>query len=271
MVIQSERRGENRMVKRMKTWMLLLIMLLTCHTVFAEHSVAVGDKVTFGTFPQHMKSVNVPAAAEPIVWRVLAVDGSKALLLAEQPLVGMPYNSDDSFLYEVTWETCSLRDWLNGSFLNDAFSREEQQSILQTNISTPDYNQGGFVVSGGNDTQDYVFLLSAEETKAYLATDESRQCCPTDYAVYTGAGKKWGFFNDDSLSVAEYTDNVGVWWLRSPGKIGHYTAHCDWDGSINWSGEYSGGNLDRKTGKPDANSFSVRPAIWVSRDAISAR
>ena len=140
--------------------LLVLIMLLACAASFAEDGVAAGDKVNFGKYWQHMASGNTPAAPEPIVWRVLAVDGDKALLLAEQPLVGMPYNDDDHFLYEVTWETCSLRAWLNGDFLNDAFSSGEKQAIQPTVVSTPPYRgNDGYTVSGGNDTTDTVFLL----------------------------------------------------------------------------------------------------------------
>ena len=232
--------------------LLVLIMLLGCAASLAENSIAAGDKVTFGKYWQHMKSSDVPADPEPIVWRVLDTDGDRLLLLADQPLTGTPYNSKENYLYEVTWETCSLRAWLNGDFLNDAFSSEEQQAIVPTRVATPDYSRNGFVVSGGNDTTDKVFLLSVEEMEKYLKTESSRQCCPTDYAVHTGAGNSWGYFEDDSYKVAEYIPDVCQWWLRSPGQIGHYAAYCDFMGQTISVGKYAG-----------ATGNSVRPALWV--------
>ena len=237
--------------------LLVLAMLLACAASFAEGGVAVGDKVTFGKYWQHMAPGNTPAAPEPIVWRVLAVDGDKALLLAEQPLVGMPYNDDDHFLYEVTWETCSLRAWLNGDFLNDAFSSGEKQAIQPTAVSTADYvGYDGYTVSGGNDTTDKVFLLSTKEATKYLKTEASRKCCPTDYAVSTGASKSWFTYYDDSGTTTQSTDNVCNWWLRDPGRIGHYVAECTYTGSVGGE-EYAG-----------TTYISVRPAAWVSISAL---
>ena len=241
--------------------LMALIILLTSTVSLADGGISVGAKITFGKYQQHMITDNTPASSEPIVWRVLANDGNRVLLLSEQALVGMPYNSKEHFLNDVTWEKCSLRTWLNGEFLNDAFSAEEQQAILPTVISTPDYNDfAGLVVSGGNDTTDKVFLLSSEEAIRYFATDSLRICSPTEYAVFTGAGKKWGFYNDDSYEVAEYVDNVCWWWLRSPGQIGHYTACCRHDGGIDYFGRYSGDVV-----------LSVRPAIWIDQSALNNR
>lgn len=241
--------------------LMVLIILLISTVSLADGSVSAGDKITFGKYPQHMRSDNTPASSEPIVWQVLANDGNRVLLLAEQALVGMTYNSKEHFSNDVTWETSSLRKWLNGEFLNDAFSAEEQRAIQSTIISTPDYEDfTGLVVSGGNDTTDKVFLLSSKEAVQYFATDSLRICSPTDYAVFTGASNRWGFYSDDSHEVAEYVDDVCTWWLRSPGRIGHFTAYCVHDGSVRSSGRYSGDE-----------GLGVRPAIWVNKSALNGR
>lgn len=74
---------------------------------------AVGNYVTFGTYPQSEEGTD----ATPIQWMVLDRDGSKALLLSRYGLDAQPYNTE---LSEVTWETCSLRSWLNNNFRNTA-------------------------------------------------------------------------------------------------------------------------------------------------------
>lgn len=245
-------------MRKQAAGLLALVMLLVCIVSQAETGISAGNTVAFGKYWQHMKTETVPADPEPVFWKVLVVEGDKALLLAEQPLIGMAYNSEDHFLYEVTWETCSLRAWLNGTFLDDAFSAAEKRAILPTIVSTPDEVWSEFTVSGGNDTNDLVFILSVEELEKYLRTDTSRQCCPTDYAVYTGAIKEWGSYSDDSRKVDEFVDNVSIWWLRSPGKIGHYAANCNYTGAIRRDGSY--------VAQP---GYCVRPALWVYTSALA--
>ena len=238
---------------------LALVMLMVCIASRAEAGVSAGNTVIFGKYWQHMKTTTEPADPEPVSWKVLAVEGDKALLLAEQPLVGMAYNSDEHFLYEVTWEIFRLRAWLNGVFLDDAFSAEEKRAILPTLVSTPDFVGNGLTVSGGNDTTDLVFLLSVGELEKYLRTDESRKCCPTDYALNTGAVSRWGTYSDDSRKVDTFVDGVSIWWLRSPGKIGHYAAYCNYTGDIRQDGSYVA-----------ESKFCVRPALWVRTSALAS-
>ena len=242
--------------------LLVLILVFICTASFAENSITAGDKVTFGKYPQHMKS-GVPADPEPISWLVLDVDGDKVLLLSERALVSKDYNSPDHFLYEVTWETCTLRAWLNNEFLNEAFSYQEQQAIIPTKLTNPSYVSGGFVVSGGNDTTDKVFLLSKNELEIYLTTKSSRQCYPTDYASSTGAFTGWSYIRDDSGTASDSsapgnTNKTCVWWLRSPGQIGFYAAGCDHTGNIFPGGEYVA-----------VKGYSVRPAVWVLSSAMT--
>ena len=258
--LSSKERNEKKM-KKQSVGLLFLIMLLLCAVSSGETGLVAGDRVSFGKYPQRMKSQNVPADPEPIIWQVLAADGEKVLLLAERGLAGKPYNSKDHFLNDVTWETCSLRTWLNNDFLTKAFSEEEQRAIQLTTLSTPDYKENGFVVSGGNNTVDKIYLLSPDELGKYLRTDASRICSPTQYAVYTGAGSSWYFYNDDSLAATsrDYND-VCNWWLRSPGEIGHFSSYCRFDGYIDRGGHYSG-----------EKAYSVRPALWVNRSALAGK
>ena len=125
---------------------------------------AVGNYVTFGTYPQ-TKAGN---DATPIEWLVLARDGNKALLISRYGLDAQPYN----IVYtDVTWENCTLRTWLNWTFYNKAFSSAEQSAILTTNVDNSKKQcYSGYSTDGGNNTQDKVFLLSyAEANKSILA------------------------------------------------------------------------------------------------------
>jgi len=48
-------------------------------------------------------------------WRVLDVENNKALLITEKIIEQRPYNVDWT---DITWESCTLREYLNGEFLN---------------------------------------------------------------------------------------------------------------------------------------------------------
>ncbi|MDO4167908.1 MAG: DUF6273 domain-containing protein, partial [Eubacteriales bacterium] len=101
---------------------------------------------------------------EPIKWRVLSVseDGTDAFLLADQCLEARPYHTENSDT--VTWETCALREWLNGTFMQEAFSEGEQEAIRKTEIDTPSYDGGAEVsAEGGATIEDNIYLPSLDD------------------------------------------------------------------------------------------------------------
>ncbi len=93
-------------------------------------SLKVGDIFTFGHYEQDN---DLFQSDEPVDWLVLEVDeeNHKALLISRYGLDAKLYNATET---NVTWETCTLRSWLNREFLNEAFSAEEQQAILTTAV-----------------------------------------------------------------------------------------------------------------------------------------
>ena len=165
------------------------------------------DCVYFGNYPQ---SDSTGATKEPIKWRVLSVNGNDAFLLADKNLDGQPYNTK---YRDVTWETCTLRTWLNNDFYYSAFDSGEQSAITATTVINDDNPEYG--TEGGNDTQDKVYLLSITE-----ASDESYGF-PNVYSVYSATrfAKNTAYAEAQgarSSSDAAYSGN-GWCWLRSPG------------------------------------------------------
>ena len=211
---------------------------------------AVGNYVSFGTYPQ-TKAGN---DATPIEWLVLARDGNKALLISRYGLDAQRYNKDNT---SVTWETCTLRTWLNGMFYNKAFSSAEQAAILTTDVdNSKSQCYSGWSTSGGNNTQDKVFLLSYAEANKYFgvpygnSSNTKSRVAPTAYAIAHGT------WTSSSNKTADGTD-AGWWWLRSPGNYQDFAAVVDTDGSLrNITVNYVSG--------------SVRPALWVNIEALDA-
>ena len=189
-------------------------------------NVKVGSVIKFGNYPQ-----NDQCKKEPIEWRVLAVEGGKALLISQYALDCKVYNE---VLEDTSWEKCILRKWLNNDFMKSAFTDTEQKLILLSKV-TADKNPKNYT-NQGNDTDDRVFLLSAKEAEQYFKNDEDRKCNPTKFAVNNGAGQ----YNGQCW-----------WWLRSLGDFTYCATYVS--GSVSFNG-----------GDVYFNDVSVRPALWIN-------
>ena len=83
-------------------------------------TLAVGDAVSFGTYN-----------GESLKWIVSAVDRDNVLLVSQYLIPCSQVNRMfDSKTYNSKWDTSSMRTWLNGSFLAEAFTEEEIAYIV---------------------------------------------------------------------------------------------------------------------------------------------
>ena len=178
---------------------------------------------------------------EPIKWRVLSVNGNDAFLLADQNMDARLYNEKDE---NVTWATCTLRTWLNDTFLNTAFTSEEQAAIKNMTVVNDDYPYYGYGIEAGENTMDKVYLLSIAEASnndygfnaEFETESETRVATNTAY-----------------VAAKSGISSEGDWWLRSPVKYCVYSSYVDWWGE----GTIMGLNVDR-------NSMAVRPALHLN-------
>ena len=192
----------------------------------------IGETIMFGNYIQ-----NSDGEIAPIEWLVLDVKDGKALLLSKYALDCQKFNEiyDD----KITWETSTLRIWLNEDFYDNAFSIQEKLLIADSELVNN--NNPKYGTNGGNDTVDKVFVFSEDELMEYWDTSDGiiQICYATDYAV--------------SINAPVTKENiVFYWWLRSPGgnrglmKCGFY------DG-------LDGGVAEDVIGARNC----IRPAIWV--------
>lgn len=190
----------------------------------------VGGTVTLGSYEQDNNYNN---GKEPIEWIVLSINKGSALLVSKYGLDSRPYNSYGG---STTWEQSSLREWMNGTFLNTAFNASEQAKIESRKM--PAYKNPQYSTNPGKDTYDKVFTLSIDAAKKYFNSDSARKCKPTDYALANGASTSGAYC---------------WWWLRPPGYDSYLATCIDCNGSIYYNGyDVSYGDL------------CVRPAIWVT-------
>ena len=189
-------------------------------------------------------------------WRVLdADDDAKILVISEDILEMRPYHSSKT---DVTWETCDLRKYLNGEFLN----KLNKEKIITVDNRNPLnlFTQ----TDGGNDTKDSVFVPGLLEVAMYFGKksgifDGFHRGEGNGKSISTG--RMTLFISEDENSKRIARDSNGKsceWWLRTPGGQKDYAVVISDEGEIQMRGSSvtSGGNI------------GVRPALWLSRDAL---
>ena len=192
----------------------------------------VGEVVILGEYEQDN---DIDNGKEEIEWLVLAKEEDKALLISKYVLDNTPFNE---YEVRITWETCTARKFLNNSFYKTAFNDSIKEFILTTTVKPADNIKYGF--SGGNQTEDKLFLLSLEEARLYFDINAERISRATKYAAAKGS------YNNGDAGC--------WWWLRTP---------CDDNESalcVYYHGEV---DEDTDSGVHDTHC-GVRPAMWVS-------
>ena len=183
--------------------------------------------VRFGAYQQ---SADENDGRDRIEWYVLARQDGKALLMSRYVLDSKPFHTD---LKRTGWADSSLRDWLNDTFYERAFTKEQRKGIVTRSLSNK-ASEGYESYSNSNaaNTKDRVFLLSwAQAYTRYIQSDAIRETTPTAYALLRGAPED------------------GSWWLRSPGKHGYEAAAVGKNGKVKSLG------VNTRCG--------LRPCIWV--------
>lgn len=197
-------------------------------------SVVPGDVCTFGTYE-----------GKPIDWKVLDVQNNKAFLLSTKALECIKYHNIEH--ETVTWGSCSLREWLNGTFLATAFSNAEQAAIITTTVDNgTDQGNPEWTNTGSGQTEDQVFLLSYAEFVRYVK-GRNFSVCEAAYSTKTG--------EDTRVQLLDNGTEAAFWWLRSPGENGKQAAFINFEGkcysnfATNWY-------------------LSARPAMWVDLEKM---
>ena len=173
-------------------------------------------------------------------WRVLEIKDGRALLLSDGILTET--NAYNGSYTDVTWETCTLREYLNGEFYN-SFSADEKARISETGL-TNDNNQW-YGTSGGAATVDKIFLLNLEEVVKYFGDSGQLMNRPDNTEDIDD--------QYNSARIAHNDEGAASWhWLRSPGANSSSAAVVFHNGKVNVIGN-----------DVHFNRGGVRPALWI--------
>ena len=232
-----------------------LSQISKCKTIIdynANTTIDKMDTVTFGLYPQSDAS---GVSKEPIEWIVLEKQGNMALLLSKYILDCKKYNEvrDD-----ITWENCTLRNWLNNSFYYNAFSSRERNQIKTINVINNN-NIDFELVNGGNNTNDNVFCLSIDEIMKFFGNGvkapwgyqlgKNVETKGTNYARLVDNGGHNLYVKENSGG----NDGNSNFWLRTPGVSQLSVADIQHNGYMITVGFIV-----------DSYNIGVRPALWVN-------
>ncbi len=235
-----------------------------------------GDRIFFGSYEQDANEKN---GKEPILWRILWIQGNKALLLSEYALDVKAYHQKSK---KVTWKDSDVRKWLNTEFFEDALGGKDSwfgSKVKKTKCKNMDHVKYG--TNAGSDTYDYIFLLSWEETfmekygftKAsevltknpfqYGDVSYSRLCYPT-----RSCSLKNPLITRTHDTRYNHDMSVGVegfgsiyWILRTPGSKQRYISYVSRWGRTTYTFDSPVNHLES----------CIRPALWIDLSDLNIK
>ncbi|MCL1823641.1 MAG: DUF6273 domain-containing protein [Oscillospiraceae bacterium] len=196
-----------------------------------------GDKIVFGEYN----------------WRVLDIQNNIALIITDTIIETRSYH--DRYT-DITWADCALRKYLNSAFYN-RFTEDEKSRIVPVINKNPDNQWYG--TKGGENTQDYIFLLSLEEAVCKYFGDSSAK-------LYNRNPKhKYWFESKDENNGKRgttFNGSANSYWLRTPGRISVKAVYIK--GNPSGCVGIQGNNVLEGNVSETDYFGGVRPALWLN-------
>lgn len=211
-----------------------------------ENQIATFDCVWFGNY---MQSGNDETTKEPIKWRVLSVDGNRALLLADKNLDNKRFN--DWWNWGIPWESSTLREWMNSDFVDTAFEENEKSALCTK-----------------NDIQDKVFALSKSEIETMNNT--LKENAFNDDAIKD----VWRSTNTDYLNICLEKEEIEApntgWWLRSNGMFNFLACRITENGEQDERNINEGDEQGRTMARPSVYLDLTKTDSWSYAGTVSS-
>lgn len=180
----------------------------------------IGETVTIGTYEQDNSFSN---GAEPIEWIVFDKQEGKTLLLSRYVLDTYRMNRESA----DSWKESGLRTWLNGEFLNTAFSADEQKIIPLTKNDNSANNKLNAEYIEDISSEDRIFLISVSSDEAFdlfnIATSEATKYAKSQGAEAAEKGywfwtRTYSYYNNNFCAVSTY--QKGYYMSYGNGRYG---------------------------------------------------
>ncbi len=177
------------------------MMINDCSDESLYQAISEGDPFIYGEYWQREAEKD---GKEDIEWIVLNKAEGRILVISKYALDYKQYHSSGT---HTKWDDCSLKTWLNGDFLNAAFSAAEQHKI-----ACIDQKRGS------------IFLMDMNDINSFLPTNGSRKCKATRYVR-----AKTNFANEENGNCR--------WWLQASGLDSGHASTVEPDGFIDELGD----------------------------------
>jgi len=238
----------------------------------------VGNYVTFGNYYAKYHSKESERGSEPIEWIVLEYDAetNRAKLLSRYCVDSHYFDRYDTSVFSTSmngeyqgWDQSEIRSWLNGKFMQTAFTQEEQDAIATTLVTTEDNDlartyakdnnySSHYLVKGGEPCEDKLFLLSVPEVL------EMAGMSTIDQVNEHGNAKLVAELTPYALGKRTFgsKDDPVFWWLRSPGATNNMACYAGGPSGVfrvceGYGSHYVGDNM-----------IGVRPVLWLDLDQV---
>ena len=242
----------------------------------------IGETILFGTYEQDADPTN---GKEPIEWLVLSKEENRMLVISLYGLDSRQFDNREIKDQLVYWANSQMREYLNGEFFSESFSSTEKEQVLTTANKNLFYDYIDYDFSSDyveayvkhikylndfeEESEDAVFLLSAEEVEALFPSTDSRKAYPTAQAIKTRA--QLYDEKDYYTRILESKEGYCSWWLRSTmGVVDKYSWNSQEafvvtdEGKVEESGWYTSISYNMK-----CTSICIRPAMWIDISKIS--
>lgn len=176
---------------------------------------------------------------DSIEWIILEKLDDKVFVLSKNLLFPYEFSYPD---LDSNWESSTIRKYLNEEFINKVFSKNEQNSIIETDIASRTID--GNAIINEVSTKDKLFLLSVDEIENYLNTDQLRR-----------AKRKNGIALEYWLRTQYKRTAYKQKWGEN--ELNDYTvANVDDRGTIRTTS-------DTRAGYNAEYMLQIRPAMWI--------
>lgn len=140
-------------------------------------------------------------------WLVLDRVDNRIFVLSKTCICEKKWNDTETEEL-VGWDNSTIRNWLNGEYINRTFTDTEIERILFTEVSNKKYyfDKFGYIKSDDDPVSDRIILLSKEELDKYLPDKNER----------IADEKAWWLFTNGSKYRSKIID---IYYVRQNGTL----------------------------------------------------
>lgn len=237
----------------------------------------IGESIFLGSYEQDNEPEN---GKEPIEWVIIGESETGYWVRSKYVLDYKYFHHEKE--KGLSWETSDIRAWLNGEFYEESFTDAEKAQILLTTVDNSEDTEflyedeasfSGHKPVGylqGNDTQDYIYLLSDYEHRQFIY----------QLVLEQGVNDAMQFYDPKTPSTA-YSCAVAMESVPDGDRISANKGMCTCltrtltdNETCKANGRDTGKDcvyVDARTGGRSRNDYwrhpyGIQPVMWVSKD-----